>query len=488
MTQVDSLPCNLLNFEPVPALVSRLRSELRADFSGAFRVSRAPGRLDVMGGIADEAGGVVCQQSLDCAAAAATSARDDRLVQVFSFNQYDAGFPFTLGMSLDALADAGMESLRAEFNQPGRLWAGRIAGCLKMLHERGFVDLKHNSVRGLNIAVLSTIPSGAGLRAGAAVEAATLMNLLDHFGVSRDAVAPHIAAAMCVDVETRLIGSESRVSDQLACWLGEAGGLLRVDGANHEAPATIGLPEGVGFVAIDTGVRRPARLKRHERTRTAAKIAHRLILEKMRDLGDAAGKILTQDPMHGYLAHLDADDYRRFFRPYLPEEISGHAILAQFAGELELAQHIEAKKTYRVQQAADHFVLDSRRIRKFVDFLHKASALPGDSRPCVHLLNMAGHLMYASNIAYANDALIGSEECDLLISMIRRREQDGFFGARLTAIGSGGVVAVLCRRDERAGAALVEICGEFHSRTGSRPVVFSGTSPGAWIAGTRWVE
>ncbi|MDB5293654.1 MAG: hypothetical protein JWL69_4895, partial [Phycisphaerales bacterium] len=49
--------------EPVPTLLSRTRAELSAsfDFSRPMRVSRAPGRLDVMGGIADYTGAMVCE-------------------------------------------------------------------------------------------------------------------------------------------------------------------------------------------------------------------------------------------------------------------------------------------------------------------------------------------------------------------------------------------------------------------------------------------
>src|SRR5215213_2275149 len=127
----------LLSLEPVPTLLARTRAELSAafDFARPMRISRAPGRLDVMGGIADYTGSLVCEATLDRAAAVALRDRDDRELQVFSFNLFDEHLPFTFRMSLDALADASVDDLRREFAEPGRKWAGYLAGCLFVLQE-----------------------------------------------------------------------------------------------------------------------------------------------------------------------------------------------------------------------------------------------------------------------------------------------------------------------------------------------------------------
>src|SRR5262249_29337330 len=100
-------PESLLHLEPVPVLLQRIKAELSAEFSAAkpIRVSRAPGRLDVMGGIADYTGSLVAEATLAHAAAVALQSRDDRQVQVFSFNLYDEHQPFTFGIPLDSIAD-----------------------------------------------------------------------------------------------------------------------------------------------------------------------------------------------------------------------------------------------------------------------------------------------------------------------------------------------------------------------------------------------
>src|SRR5436190_4504060 len=56
----------LLRLRPAQILLERLRAELSHDFnfSRALRISAAPGRLDVMGGIADYTGSDVCELPL----------------------------------------------------------------------------------------------------------------------------------------------------------------------------------------------------------------------------------------------------------------------------------------------------------------------------------------------------------------------------------------------------------------------------------------
>src|SRR3954466_11194633 len=116
----------LLTLDPVPTLLARVRAELSAEFVAGrpIRVSRAPGRLDVMGGIADYTGSLVCEMPLDRAAAVVLQERDDRELQVFSFNLAEEPQPFTFRIPLAALAAHSIDDLRREFAAPGRKWAG----------------------------------------------------------------------------------------------------------------------------------------------------------------------------------------------------------------------------------------------------------------------------------------------------------------------------------------------------------------------------
>jgi L-arabinokinase len=487
---------SLLNLDPVPQLLERTRAELPAafDFACPLRVSRAPGRLDVMGGIADYTGSLVCEMPLDRAAAVVLQERQprDRELQVFSFNLFDEHQPFTFRMSLDDLARADVESLRKELSEPGRKWAGYLAGCLFVLHEQGLIDLRDPRINGMNLALLSTVPLGAGVSSSAAIEVATMMNLVDHLGLRRShgresVVDPLKLASLCQQVENRVVGAPCGIMDQVTSCAGEAGALLRMVCQPHELQPPLELPAGVRVIGINSNVKHSVGGGTYGVTRCAAFMGHAIILDKMRAMGAAAGKQLERDPMNGYLANLGIDDYKRFFRPYLPESMRGSDFINGFGKTIDTATKVDPETEYHVLGATDHHVLEAHRVRSFATFLEEAAAQPAGTRAQGEPLDKAGHLMYASHLSYTNDARLGADECDLLVDLVRQRERAGLYGAKITGGGSGGTVAVMCDVSARADRAIDEILSEYESKTGRKPEAFTGSSPGAWAVGTETI-
>lgn len=41
--------------------------------------------------------------------------------------------------------------------------------------------------------------------------------------------------------------------------------------------------------------------------------------------------------------------------------------------------------------------------------------------------------MYASHLSYTNDAMLGEDECDLLVRLMPQNEHKGFYGTRSPA-------------------------------------------------------
>ncbi len=156
-----------------------------------LRISRAPGRLDVMGGIAADTGALALQSTLACGSATALQQRDDRALRLFSFNLLDAHLPFTFQMPIDALATVPLETLRREFQEPGRRWASFLAGCLFILHDEKLVDLTDPRRKGLTLATFSTIPENAAAGASAAGQVSAMMNFIEQFDL-RDGVDPFV--------------------------------------------------------------------------------------------------------------------------------------------------------------------------------------------------------------------------------------------------------------------------------------------------------
>jgi galactokinase len=469
--------------EPVPALLRRCRAELGAELDPKrpLRVSRAPGRLDVMGGIADYTGSLVAQATLDRAAAVVLQERSDRAVQIFSFNLLDAHLPFTLRIPLAALATQPLERLKAEFSEPGRRWAAYLAGCLFILHEAKLVDLNDPRHGGLNLVLYSTVPMGAGVSSSAAVEVATMMNLVEHFGI-RNQTDPMLISVLCQQVENRVVGAPCGIMDQVSSCYGKAHSLLRMVCQPHQIQPALHLPRGTRVVGINSQIKHSVGNGMYGQTRCAAFMGHRIILHQMRHIGQAVNRELVGDPMNGYLANLDPDDYKTVFRQHLPEKISGLEFLEKFGSTVDTATAVNPDLVYEVQHATDHHVLEARRVRRFVEFLQDADGSTGTQRK--QLLDKAGHLMYASHLSYTNDAMLGADECDVLVQQVRQRESAGLYGAKITGGGSGGTVAILAEESATSDAAIADIMMMYEKQTGQKPDAFMGTSPGAWHVGT----
>jgi L-arabinokinase len=199
-------------------------------------------------------------------------------------------------------------------------------------------------------------------------------------------------------------------------------------------------------------------------------MGHRLILEEIRQLAKAANKSMRTDPTGGYLANLDPDDYKRLFRPKLPEAMTGKAFLDAFDEHGDAATTVDPKATYQIQAACDHHVLENRRVHRFADFL-----AVGDEKA----MRSAGHLMYASHKSYTDNARLGAPEADVVVDLVKTAESDGLYGARITGGGAGGTVAVLLRDDAKATAALDRLVADYAARTQVTPQLLDSSSAGA---------
>ncbi|MGN6725200.1 MAG: GHMP family kinase ATP-binding protein [Tepidisphaeraceae bacterium] len=477
----------LINLEPAPTLLRRCRAELGASFAAdrPVRISRAPGRLDVMGGIIDTTGGLCCSATLDRATAVALQGREDRVVQIFSFNLFDAHRPFTLMVPLEGLAHSSIDQLRHGFAEEGRHWSAVIAGCLAVLHEERLLDLTDPAVRGVNLAVLTDVPAGAGVGSSAATAGATLLNLIDHYlPAESHGIEPGRVAAMAQRVEQQIAGQSGTLTQHQGCCLGQARAVLRIDTQSGALLGPLYLPGGVRVIGINSGAPAKGLTVANARVRCAAVMGHRMILDKMKQMGATLGRQMIGDPMQGFLANLALNDYKKYFRPYLPEKVKGGQFLLQFGGTIPRGTSVEPDFNYPVQSATDHHVFEAHRVKEFVRYLEAARDLQSQDPQRKLTLDKAGHLMYASHISSTKDAGLGHDACDLLVDLIRQSEADGFYGARITAGGCGGTVAVLCDAGPGVDEAVGRIQRAYEAKTGLTSEAFLASTPGAWAAGT----
>lgn len=448
--------------------MTRLRQEAAQSHTfraGEIVLARAPGRLDVMGGIADYSGSLVCELPLAVAAGVAAQHRDDGCVVVRS---EQVGRQVTLNAR--QLATDDHAAVRDMFSGDDA-WARHIVGCVWWLADQQGVGLEG----GVTLLLDSDVPLGGGVSSSAAIEVATMSALTTLLG---HPLQPLDLAVACQAVENLVVGAPCGVMDQVTSAMGREGAMLEIlcqPGPDHRPAQVLGdvpVPPGYAFVGIHSGVSHEVSGDPYTDTRVAAFMAQKIL------------SLIDGDVTDGCLANLNADAYRRLHRERLPETLSGDAFVESYQSTNDPVTRVNPQKTYHVRAAADHHVLEMARVQRFVELIKTAN---GDhsSKP----IEQAGALMYASHASYRDCARLGHPMTDRLVEMVRARgPESGLFGAKITGGGSGGTVAILLSDDEAARIAIEEIRGDYAAETGRATTLFDGTGPGAAEVGAAWIS
>jgi galactokinase len=444
-----------------------------ADFftgSGELVLARAPGRLDVMGGIADYSGSLVLELPLGEAACVAVAQTEDAWVRVASLGagQRQARFPAPELWAACASDEALAAYLAGQSVDPS--WAAYLLGGLSALAQRG---AKLRS--GLRLLVDSTVPEGKGVSSSAAVEVAALRALSDLWQVNL--TGPELALA-CQRVENRVVGAPCGVMDQMTSACGEAGRLLALLCQPAELRGFVAPPSGIELFGIDSGLRHAVVGSDYRQVRVAAFMGLRILAERLgaRVRPNGPGKVVLEaDPLAGYLARLPPAELSSSLREALPERISGAEFLARFAGISDELTRVEPEVTYVVRAAALHPIYEHARVEEF------ANSLPSATQRAE--LSRLGGLMFASHASYSACGL-GSDGTDALLEALSALgPEQGVFGAKISGGGSGGTVCVLARAE--ALPRLLRLSEAYADQTGRTSRVFSGSSPGAALVPTR---
>ncbi|MEK7830240.1 MAG: GHMP kinase, partial [Acidobacteriota bacterium] len=151
------------------------------------------------------------------------------------------------------------------------------------------------------------------------------------------------------------------------------------------------------------------------------------------------------------------------------ETINGAEFLARFHGVTDEVSTIHPDREYAVRAPTAHPIYENHRVNQFAELLRQSVSETQ--------LQALGELMYQSHESYSACGL-GSAGTDELVRLVKAEGQgSGLYGAKITGGGSGGTVAVLGRRG--ADEAVQSIAQKYEKITGHRPMIFSGSSPGA---------
>lgn len=472
-------------------------------------VARAPGRLDVVGGIADYSGSLVLQMPIREAChvavqmihpskqrlwkhAQARRQGSSPVLQIVSYGSELSNRGPTFDMDISDFMDGGepmaYEKARVYFAQdPSQKWAAYVAGTILVLMKELGVRFENS----ISMLVSSAVPEGKGVSSSASVEVASMSAIAAAHGLD---ISPRELALLCQKVENHVVGAPCGVMDQMTSACGEANKLLAMVCQPAEVLGLVDIPSHIRFWGIDSGLRHSIGGADYGSVRIGAFMGREIIKstasEKLcKFLSIANGTNIDEEeedslePLEAeksldYLCNLSPHRYESLYAKILPESMLGETFLEKYADHKDPVTIIDRKRNYGVKAAAKHPIYENFRVKAFKALLTSAAS---DDQ-----LTALGELMYQCHYSYSACGL-GSDGTDKLVQLVQETEQsksskssDGtLYGAKITGGGSGGTISVVGRNCLRSSQQIFRIQQRYKAATGYLPVVFEGSSPGA---------
>ncbi|TXG62399.1 hypothetical protein EZV62_013762 [Acer yangbiense] len=475
-------------------------------------VTRAPGRLDVMGGIADYSGSLVLQMPIREACHVAVQrnhpskhrlwkhalARQNTkgqgptpVLQIVSYGSELSNRAPTFDMDLSDFLEGGkpisyQEAQKYFAQDPSQKWAAYIAGTILVL----MTELGVRFEDSISMLVSSAVPEGKGVSSSASVEVASMSAIAAAHGLS---ISPRDIALLCQKVENHIVGAPCGVMDQMTSACGEANKLLAMVCQPAEVLGLVEIPSHIRFWGIDSGIRHSVGGADYGSVRIGAFMGRKMIKslasDKSKsvpssngtnsdDLEDYSVELLEAEASLDYLCNLSPHRYEALYAKMLPESITGEEFLEKYADHSDPVTVIDPKRTYAVTAASRHPIYENFRVKAFKALLTSESS---DDQ-----LTALGELLYQCHYSYSACAL-GSDGTDRLVQLVQEihhsklsRSEDGtLYGAKITGGGSGGTICVIGRDCLRSSHQIIEIQQRYKAATGYSPYIIDGSSLGA---------
>ncbi|KAM3687716.1 hypothetical protein ACB098_10G097900 [Castanea mollissima] len=476
-------------------------------------VSRAPGRLDVMGGIADYSGSLVLQLPIREAchvavqmnhpskhrlwkhAQARQQAKGQGSTPVLEIVSYGSelsnrGPTFDMDLSdfMDGDQPISYEKAKEYFaKDPSQSWAAYVAGGILVL----MTELGVRFEDSISMLVSSAVPEGKGVSSSASVEVASMAAIAAARGLN---ISPRDLALLCQKVENHIVGAPCGVMDQMTSACGEANKLLAMVCQPAEIIGLVEIPSHIRFWGIDSGIRHSIGGADYGSVRVGTYMGRKMIKStassilsrslpngdglNLDDLEDVGVELLEDEASLDYLCNLSPHRYEALYAKVLPESILGETFLEKYADHHDPVTVVDPKRTYGVRAPAKHPVYENFRVKAFKALLTSATS---DEQ-----LTALGELLYQCHFSYSVCGL-GSDGTDRLVQLVQeiqhgklsKSKEGTIYGAKITGGGSGGTVCVVGRNSLRSSEQILEIQQRYKKATGYLPFLFEGSSPGS---------
>jgi galactokinase len=396
------------------ALAERARRAFFDVFGRAPRqVALAPGRVNLIGEHTDYNDGFVLPMAIDRHVAVAFAPRADRILRVHA-----TSFEQTRQLSLDELETRARTEPEKRSGRGG--WFAYIVGVAWAMLGAG------EPLRGANLAIVSDLPTGAGLSSSAAVEIAVARALAAVADLDWD---PRAIAQLAQRAEQAFAGVACGIMDQLAVAAAGEGCALLIDCRSLDT-RDVPLPSSARIVVFDTGVRRELSGSAYNERRAACE----RVVEGVRRI----------DPRVRALRDVD------------------EALLAAVAASLD---PVDVRR-------ATHVIAENRRPAEL------ANAFAAND------LRRAGRLMVNSHDSLRDLYEVSSRGLDAIVEAAV--SAPGCYGARLTGAGFGGCAIALVEAGSIQRVTSAVEAG-YEQRTGRLTTGFvCRAADGAAVIGVDW--
>lgn len=501
---------------------AKLARELKAaaafiNWEEEIFVARAPGRLDVIGGIADYSGSLVLQMPIREACHVAlqkTHPSKHRLWKHAQARQQDKGqgpspvlqivsfgaelsnrgptFDMDLSDFMDGDKPISYEKAKKYFSRdPSQKWAAYVAGTILVL----MTELGVRFENSISMLVSSAVPEGKGVSSSASVEVASMSAVAAAHGLN---ISPRDLALLCQKVENHIVGAPCGVMDQMASACGEPYKLLAMVCQPAEVLGLVEIPAHIRFWGFDSGIRHSVGGADYGSVRIGAFMGREIIkssasetLSNSQSSNDGTGpsdidentsELIGPEANLDYLCNLTPHRYEAAYVNILPERIDGETFLTRYRDHRDPVTVIDPKRSYAVRAAARHPIYENFRVKAFKALLTSAAS---DDQ-----LTALGELLYQCHYSY-NACGLGSDGTDRIVELVQemqhrkssQTEDKSLYGAKITGGGSGGTVCIIGRNSLKSSQDILEIKRRYKAATGYKPFIFEGSSPGAGMFG-----
>ena len=401
----------------------------------------APGHLDVMGGTADVAGGLLIQKAQEDVSTAYVAFRDDQLIILKLIHQGEerlsvrCDYQDLLGQFPTVNYEYARQQLRSVSSHEAMI---SLVGCLLVLYNE-----KNLKFEGIDIIITSDIPMHTSVGAITSYEIALLKAISS--GLSLD-LQEYDIPRIAHQAENWVGGFCSGPRAVMASFTGIPNRLTPIVCQPAEVFHPIDVPNTIALIGIDTGVPVSSADEAYGTARAAMFMGYSIIaLASGATAHDLTVARETQDwsslPYQGYIANINPSEFEDRFLSILPDTISGQEFFEKYQTSVDIISFIDRDRVYNVLKCTRHPVYENFRAKLFAQTIKNYTT---EFQNYSNRLNLLGELMYQSHQSYVDCGLNHPQADDLVARVKALGAEQGLHGARITGNGSGGTVCVLC--------------------------------------------